>query len=75
MHDGIELEKRGVPAAVIVTNEFRIPAKTTAESQGIPDYPFAVVPHPIGSLTQDGLKDRAQEALPQVLDILLNGSK
>ncbi|MFQ5933195.1 MAG: hypothetical protein ACE5KI_00960 [Dehalococcoidia bacterium] len=72
MHDGIELEKRGIPAAVIVTEEFVVPAKTTAKSQGIPDYPFAVIPHPIGSLTEEGLKERAREALPQVLNILAN---
>ena len=70
MHDGIELEKLGVPAAVIITNEFIAQAKAIAEIQGIPDYPFAVVPHPIGRLTPEDLKERANEALPQVLDIL-----
>lgn len=70
MHDGIELEKRGVPAAVIITSEFIVPAKATAKSQGIPDYPFAIVPHPIGSLTDEGLKERASKALPQVMSIL-----
>ncbi|MEE9198771.1 MAG: hypothetical protein V3U26_03120 [Dehalococcoidia bacterium] len=70
MHDGIELEKRGVPAVVIITSEFVTPAKAMADIQGIPDYPFAVVPHPIGSLTDEGLKERAEEALPQILDLL-----
>ena len=59
-----------MPAAVIITSEFIVPAKTTAKSQGIPDYPFAIVPHPIGSLTDKGLKERASEALPQILEIL-----
>ena len=64
------MEKRGVPAAVIVTNEFISQAKAIAEIQGIPDYPFAVVPHPIGRLTPKDLKERAKLALPQVLEIL-----
>ncbi len=38
--------------------------------QGVPEYPYAVVPHPIGSLTEERIKARAKEALPQVLDIL-----
>ncbi|MEE9249284.1 MAG: hypothetical protein V3U79_11410 [Dehalococcoidia bacterium] len=70
MHDGIELEKQGVPTAVIVTDEFVNQAKAIAEIQGIPDYPFAVIPHPIGRLTPEDLKERAKQALPQVLKIL-----
>ncbi|MCH7997308.1 MAG: hypothetical protein IH860_01060 [Chloroflexi bacterium] len=70
MHDGIELEKQGVPTAVIITDEFVNQAKAIAEIQGIPDYPFAVIPHPIGRLTPEDLKERAKLALPQVLKIL-----
>lgn len=38
---------------------------------GIPDYPFTVVRHPIGSLTEAQLRERAVEALPQVIRSLL----
>jgi hypothetical protein len=38
---------------------------------GIPDYHFAVLPHPLGSLTPGELKERARVALPQVIEILL----
>ena len=70
MHDGIELEKLGVPSAVLITNEFVNQAKAIAEIQGIPDYPFAILPHPIGRLTPEGLKGRAEAAIPQILKIL-----
>ena len=70
MHDGIELELKGTPTAVIITEEFEIPAKTIARMRGIPDYPFARVQHPIGSLNDDALAERARLALPQVLRIL-----
>ncbi len=70
MHDGIELEKLGVPSAVLITNEFVNQAKAIAEIQGIPDYPFAIVPHPIGRLTPEALKGRAETAIPQILKIL-----
>jgi len=70
LHDGIELEKLGVPSAVLVTNEFVNQAKAIAEIQGIPDYPFAILPHPIGRLTDTDLKGRAEAAIPQILKIL-----
>lgn len=72
MLDGIELEKMGIPAAVICTEEFVSTARAMAEIGGIPDYNFAVVPHPIGSLTQEDLMERAKLAAPQVMELLLN---
>ena len=70
MHDGIELDRRGVPAAVICTDQFVASAKAQAEICGNPGYPFAVVPHPLGSLTADELRARAAAAVPQVIAIL-----
>ena len=70
MHDGIELDRRGVPAAVICTEEFVASSKAQAAICGNPLYRFAVVPHPIGSLTQAELQARAAAALPQVIAIL-----
>ncbi len=71
MHDGITFEKLGIPTAVLCTEPFVPTARTMARIQGIPDYYFAVLPHPLGSLTPGELKDRARVALPQVIDILL----
>jgi hypothetical protein len=73
LHDGIELERRGVPAAVICTDQFVESAKAQAAICGNPQYPFAVVTHPIGSLTPTELRARAEAALPQVLAILTGG--
>ena len=70
MHDGIELERRGVPTAVICTDQFIESAKAQAAICGNADYPFVVVPHPIGSLTPAELRERAKTATPQVIDIL-----
>jgi hypothetical protein len=70
LHDGIELDRRGVPAAVICTDQFVASAKAQAEICGNPRYPFAVVAHPIGSLTPGELRARAAAAVPQVIAIL-----
>ena len=45
-------------------------AKAQAEICGNPQYPFVVVPHPIGSLTATELRERAKTAVQQVVDIL-----
>ena len=59
-----------MPAAVICTDQFVESARAQAAICGNPHYPFAVVPHPIGSLTPAELRARAAEAVPQVLAIL-----
>ena len=41
--------------------------------RGISDYPYAKVGHPIGSLNEDAILERARSALPQVLRILTVG--
>ena len=69
MHDGIELDRRGVPAAVICTDQFVASARAQAEICGNPGYPFAIVAHPLGSLTAAELRDRAAVAVPQVIAI------
>ncbi len=73
MHDAISLEKMGVPAAVICTEPFVSSANAMAKMGGIEDYPYVVVPHPLGSLSPELLRERAVQAAPDVLRILLAG--
>ena len=40
----------------------------------MPEYRVAVVPHPIAVLTEEATRERAEVALPQVLDIILRKS-
>ena len=71
MHDGIELEKMGVPTAVICTEPFISSARAMSKIGGIPEYPFVVLPHPLGSLNPEALREKAVQAAPEVLRILL----
>ena len=41
-----------------------------ARVRGFPDYKYAAVTNPIGSLDAEGVKQRARQAYPQVLEIL-----
>ena len=70
MLDGILLERRGVPAAAICTELFVPNAKAIAEAHGAPDYPFALVPHPLASISPTELAREARQVLPEVLRLL-----
>lgn len=65
-----DFERLGVPAAAICTTPFLNSGKAMAARQGMPDYEFAMVAHPLSSLTDDELRDRARDAVPQVLSII-----
>ena len=65
--DALELEKRGIPSVVVVTKPFLPQAKAIAKIKGVLDCGYAIVDHPIGSLTDEELQTRATVALPQVL--------
>ena len=73
MHDGIKFEKNGVPAAVICTEPFITSGAAMAKLGGIPDYPFAVTNHPLGSLDETLLRERAREVAKDIVKILLEG--
>ena len=60
-----------IPAAVICTEPFITSANAMAKLGGIPDYPYVILPHPLGSLDELGIRDKAAQAAPEVLRILL----
>ena len=70
MHDGISFEQLGKPALVICTQPFASTSQNIARALGIPNYPFALVEHPIGSRTVAELRERAAAAFRQGIDIL-----
>ena len=70
MHDGISFEQLGKPALVICTYPFEATGRNIARALGVPDYPFAMVEHPIGSRTLAEIKDRARSAFEQGQAIL-----
>ena len=73
MLDGILFEKKGVPSAAIVTDPFVGTANAMAETWGVPNYRFLVLPHPIANLTEQELDQRAREIAPEVARFLIEG--
>ena len=70
MADGAILERRGIPAAVIITHTFTRPAQVMARVYGYPEYRYAAIPHPISSLNAEQITQRAVVVLPEILAIL-----
>ena len=71
MHDGITFEQSGKRAVVLCTKPFEVTAKNIARMMGVPDYPFTLLEHPLGSKTLDEVKTLARVAYEQSLPILL----
>ncbi len=70
MADGTIFEKKGVPAAALITHTFTAAADAMAQRCGYPDYRYAAIPHPISSLNAEQIKQRALDVLPAILSIL-----
>ncbi len=71
MHDGISFEQLGKRAIVLCTDPFEVTARNIARMMGLPDYPFVMVEHPIGSRTPAEIKVLAEATYQQALPILL----
>ncbi|MEC7655750.1 MAG: hypothetical protein VXX79_10880 [Pseudomonadota bacterium] len=70
MHDGISFEQLGKRAIVLCTEPFEVTARNIARMMGLPDYPFVMVEHPIGSRTLPEIKMLAESAYEQAVPIL-----
>ena len=64
------MERRGVPAAVICTDEFEVTVRATAAQWGLPEYGAAFIEHPIANQSLEALRRRAEKALPEVIRLL-----
>ena len=73
------MERRGIPAVPIGVRQLVMTTgKGMARIQGVPDFPIAVLVHAMGALESIDdpkvIEDLANQALPQVENILLGKS-
>ncbi len=57
----------------VMTTRFVSAAELMARVLGFPEYPFAVIAHPVSSATDDALADMAAGAVEQARRLLLLG--
>jgi hypothetical protein len=63
-------ERSGLATVFVCAQGFTAAANAMARREGKADYRYVTVPQPFSSLTEDQVKQRAQEILPDVLSIL-----
>jgi hypothetical protein len=66
----VELRKRGVLTAVICSESFQSLALHQARVFGWPDMPLIVIPHPLGGLSREEVKARAEIAVAQLVGVI-----
>ena len=74
MHDGITLERQGIPAATIITSVFANTARAYTRLMGVPTFPYLMCPHPITNVSGADLQARAQSLVPDVRRLLISGA-
>ena len=65
-----ELRKRGLGVAVICSGPCLKLGQAQARVFGVPDLPMIVIPHPLGGISLDEVRSRAEVAIPKVVDLL-----
>ncbi|GAA1804851.1 UGSC family (seleno)protein [Nesterenkonia flava] len=68
--DGINFEKGGLPAAVVLTDAFDTTGRTMAKLQGDEDYEWITTEHPVAPLTEEQVKERARQLAPSIVKTL-----
>ena len=70
MHDALAAERRGIPAAAVMTDRFVETAEAVIELNGMKAYPYVVIPHPIASDSDDELRAKALASVERIVSVL-----
>jgi len=71
MHDGVSLEDRSRPTAVVVTSEFVREAEAQRAALGMDTLVPVVIRHPLSTLTDAEIEARAADVAAQAVRIWL----
>ena len=63
-------ERLGIPAGAIITDRFEASARAMAEANGLADYPFAIIAHPVAGNSDDELRVKAEQAVSALVPLL-----
>ena len=58
-----------------MTDRFVVTAREMAAAQGLPDYPFVVIAHPIAGNPDEELGAKAERALASIVALLTAASR
>jgi len=71
LHDAIEAERLGIPAVAIMTDRFVATARAVSAVNGMKDYPFAVIAHPLANNDDSALREKARVAVDAIVPLLV----
>ena len=71
MHDAAELESRATPTTVIVTEAFVRESEAQRQALGLAELTPVVITHPLSTISDAEIEDRAAEAATQVVTVLM----
>ena len=54
-----------------MTDRFERSAKLVAQVNGLPDYPFVVIGHPVANDSDEALRAKAEQAVERIVSILV----
>jgi len=54
----------------VITDRFEVTARAMAGASGLPDYPLAIIPHPIAGNSDDALRDKAEAVIAPLVALL-----
>jgi hypothetical protein len=63
-------ERLGIPAVAVITDRFETSARAMAEANGLADYPFAVIAHPVAGNGDEELRAKAERAVSLLVPLL-----
>jgi hypothetical protein len=66
----VELENKGIPVATICTEEFVTLGVNAAQSSGMPDLPIVTVPHPVGGIKAQEVRQKADMVVDKIIEVL-----
>ena len=72
--NAVELEAKGIPTVLVSTTPFVEAVRTSALLRGMPEICWAVIDHPLASLAEPVLRERAKAAAAQIPGLLLAAS-
>ena len=67
VHDTIEFEKRGVPATVIITENFRSAAVWQFRGKGMAGHPYIELPHPVSNFKPEEMRELTLRYVEQLV--------
>jgi len=70
VYDSVDLERQGTPTATINSEEFVRLGQSESRALGMPTLPIITVPHPMGDIKEELVRERARNVISEIVSAL-----